>query len=109
MNTLKTNELKGNDKEACSLILMMDLLETNGTAVGVLKEGVFFNKAYKDLRTCLIKNFNVREVISVPQDQFENTSTKTSIVIFDNTKTKTSDVKFYDLVVEKYEEDKFDN
>ena len=104
----ETNKLKGNDKEACSLILMMDLLETNGTAVGVLKEGVFFNKAYKDLRTCLIKNFNVREVISIPQDQFENTSTKTSIVIFDNTETKTSNVKFYDLVVEKYEEDKFE-
>ena len=103
----KEFELSGNDKESCSLILMMDMLEEGGTAVGVLKEGVFFNKTYKDIRKCLIENFNVREIISVPQDQFENTSTKTSIVIFDNSKEKTSEVLFSDLVVEKYKEDKF--
>jgi type I restriction-modification system DNA methylase subunit len=103
----KDNKLKGNDKESCSLMLLMDILEVGGTAVGVLKEGVFFNKIYKDLRKCLVENFNVREVISVPQDQFENTSTKTSIIIFDNTEEKTTNVKFSDLVVEKYTEDKF--
>jgi restriction endonuclease S subunit/type I restriction-modification system DNA methylase subunit len=103
----KDNGLKGNDKESCSLMLLMDILEVGGTAIGVLKEGVFFNKTYKDLRKCLVENFNVREVISVPQDQFENTSTKTSIVIFDNTEEKTSEVKFSDLVVERYKEDKF--
>jgi type I restriction enzyme S subunit len=103
----KDNKLKGNDKESCSLMLLMDILEVGGTAVGVLKEGVFFNKTYKDLRKCLVENFNVREVISVPQDQFENTSTKTSIVIFDNTEEKTTEVKFSDLVVERYTEDKF--
>ena len=103
----KDNGLKGNDKESCSLMLLMDILEVGGTAIGVLKEGVFFNKTYKDLRKCLVENFNVREVISVPQDQFENTSTKTSIVIFDNTADKTTEVKFSDLVVERYTEDKF--
>jgi len=103
----KDNKLKGNDKESCSLMLMMDILEFDGTAVGVLKEGVFFNKTYKDLRKCLVENFNVREVISVPQDQFENTSTKTSIVIFGNSEEKTTEVKFSDLVVERYTEDKF--
>jgi type I restriction-modification system DNA methylase subunit len=101
------NKLKGNDKEACSLILLMDILEVGGTAIGVLKEGVFFNSSYKDLRKCLIENFNVREIISVPSDQFENTSTKTSIIIFDNTEEKTKEVKFYDLDVERYAEDKF--
>ena len=104
----KDNGLKGNDKESCSLMLLMDILEVGGTAIGVLKEGVFFNKTYKDLRKCLVENFNVREVISVPQDQFENTSTKTSIIIFDNSEEKTtSEVKFSDLVVERYTEDKF--
>jgi type I restriction enzyme S subunit len=103
----KENGLKGNDKESCSLMLLMDIVEVGGTAIGVLKEGVFFNKTYKDLRKCLVENFNVREVISVPQDQFENTSTKTSIVIFDNTEEKTTEVKFSDLVVEKYTEDTF--
>jgi restriction endonuclease S subunit len=104
----KNNKLTGNDKESTSLILIMDLLDENGTAIGVLKEGVFFNKTYKDIRKCLIENFNVREIISVPQDQFENTSTKTSIVIFDNTIEKTSKVKFSDLIVERYTEDKFE-
>ena len=100
--------LKGNDKESVSLMLIMDIVDLGGTAIGVLKEGVFFNKTYKALRKCLVENFNVREIISVPQDQFENTSTKTSIVIFDNLENiKTTEVKFYDLVVEKYTEDKF--
>ncbi len=100
-------KLSGNDKEACSLMLLADLVAINGTVIGVLKEGVFFNKTYKDLRKCLVENYNVREIISVPQDQFENTSTKTSIIIFDNIEEKTSEVKFYDLVVERYTEDKF--
>ena len=103
----KDNNLKGNDKESCSLMLLMDILEIDGTAVGVLKEGVFFDKKYQDLRKCLVENFNVREVISVPKDQFENTSTKTSIVIFDNTEEKTTEVKFSNLEVEIFQEDKF--
>ena len=103
----KDRGLNGNDKESCSLMLLMDIVDFGGTAIGVLKEGVFFNKTYKDLRKCLVENFNVREVISVPQDQFENTSTKTSIIIFDNNDTKTTEVKFSDLVVERYTEDKF--
>ena len=104
----KDNKLTGNDKESSSLILIMDMVDVNGTAIGVLKEGVFFNKTYKDIRKCLVENFNVREIISVPQDQFENTSTKTSIVIFDNTMEKTTKVKFSDLIVERYTEDKFE-
>ena len=103
----KDNNLSGNDKESSSLILIMDMVDVNGTAIGVLKEGVFFNKTYKNIRKCLVEKFNVREIISVPQDQFENTSTKTSIVIFD-TIEKTSNVRFSELIVEKYTEDKFE-
>ena len=106
-NFARIHKLTGNDKEACSFMLLMDVLDIGGTAIGVLKEGVFFNKTYKDIRKCLIENYNVKEVISVPSDQFENTSTKTSIIIFDNTEDKTKEVKFYDLVVERYEADKF--
>ena len=40
-------DLSGNDKEATSLALIMDLLDYNGHAIGVLKEGVFFNSGYK--------------------------------------------------------------
>ena len=104
----RKNKLTGNDKESCSLMLLMDIVDVGGTALGVLKEGVFFDGKYKDLRKCLIENFNVREVISVPSDQFENTTTGTSIIIFDNTEQKTTEVKFRDLVVDKIEEDKFE-
>ena len=100
--------LKGNDKEAVSLMLMMDMVEEGGTGCGVLKEGVFFNRTYKDLRKCLLENFNVTKVISIPSDQFENTSTKTSIVIFKNTEEKTTRVQFYDLSCIKFDKDKIE-
>jgi type I restriction-modification system DNA methylase subunit/restriction endonuclease S subunit len=101
-------KLKANDKEGVSLIQLMDLVDVGGTVVGVLKEGVFFNRTYKGLRECLIKNFNVRKVISIPSDQFENTSTKTSVLVFDNTEEKTSLVEFSELTVSKFSEDKFE-
>ena len=100
--------LKGNDKESVSLMLMMDMVEEGGTGCGVLKEGVFFNRTYKDLRKCLLENFNVTKVISIPSDQFENTSTKTSIVIFKNTEEKTSSVQFYDLSCITFDKDKIE-
>ena len=100
-------KLTGNDKEACSLMLIMDLLEVNGTAVGVLKEGLFFDSTYKELRKLLIQEFNVKEVISIPSNQFENTATKTSIIIFTREEQKTSYINFSELKVNLYEKDEF--
>jgi restriction endonuclease S subunit len=102
----KKYKLDGNDKEATSLILMMCLLDVKGTAVGVLKEGVFFDKKYTKLRNPLIEKFNVISVHDVDAKQFENTTTKTSIIRFDNT-GKTKKINFYKLEVNKYEEDLF--
>jgi len=87
-----------NDKESCSLILMMDMLAENGTCCGILKEGIFFDGKYSKLRHVLIENFNVTDVISVPQNAFENTSTKTSIIIFHNN-GKTNNINFSELQV----------
>jgi restriction endonuclease S subunit/uncharacterized C2H2 Zn-finger protein len=107
------NGLTGNDKESVSFILIMALLAPGGTAVGVLKEGVFFASAYQKLRAHLIMHFNILKVISVPQDQFENTSTKTSIIIFKNPINKqegvpqTTNIEFRKLNVLKYESNKF--
>ena len=98
--------LSGTDKESISLMLIMDLLEVGGTAIGVLKEGVFFNKVYRKLRQCLIENYAVREIISIPSDQFENTTTKTSIIIFDNNNS-TKTINFYDMIINRYVADKF--
>jgi type I restriction-modification system DNA methylase subunit len=101
------HKLKGTDKEACSLMLIMDLLEINGTAVGVLKEGLFFDSSYMELRKILVKEYNVKEIISIPSNQFENTSTKTSIVIFTREEQKTSQINFSELKVNLYENDEF--
>lgn len=97
-----------NDKESCSLVLLMTILNKNGVCAGVLKEGVFFDKKYGSIRKCLIENFNVKYVISVPQDQFENTSTKTSIVVFENTNEKTKEIIFYNLIVQTEQDDIFE-
>ena len=106
---IEENDLKTcNDKEACSLVLMMKLLSKNGICVGVLKEGVFFDKKYGSIRKHLIENFNVKYIVSVPQDQFENTSTKTSIIIFENTEQKTTEIEFYDLIIKKQNDDVFE-
>jgi type I restriction enzyme S subunit len=100
--------LDAKDKEACSLILLMDLLEVDSICCGVLKEGVFFDSKYSKLREVLINNFNVSDVISVPADQFENTTTKTSIIIFKNTEEKTTEITFSELIVNKFQDDKFE-
>lgn len=103
----KDNDLDGKDKEATSLILFMDLLDENGTCCAVLKEGVFFDAKYAKLRRHLLTKFNVEKIISVPSDQFENTTTKTSILVFHNTKP-TEHIDFYELTVDKYEDDVFE-
>ena len=103
----KKHKLTGNDKEACALILLMDMVEEGGTVCGVLKEGVFFDQKYKNLRKHLVENFNVTTIVSVDNTQFENTGTKTSIIVFHNT-GKTENVEFYDLVMNTYETDKYE-
>jgi type I restriction-modification system DNA methylase subunit len=100
-----------NDKEACSLILLMAILAEGGICAGVLKEGVIFDSKYSFLREILIEHYNLKSVISIPKDQFENTTTKTTCLIFENPKDKkntTKEVEFYELEVEKFTEDKFE-
>ena len=88
--------IKGDDKETLSLLLFMGLLKLCGTAVVVLKEGVFFNKKYTKLRKLLCENYNVTHIMSVPQDDFWNTNTKTSMLIFHNN-GKTNKIVFSEI------------
>ena len=104
----KINKLKANDKDSVSLIVTMDLLENDGTCIGILPFHLFHLKKYINLRKCLVENFNIREVINIQSFSFKNTLTQTSIIIFDNTNEKTTNVKFYDLVIDRYEEDIFE-
>ena len=96
----KKYDLNSNDKEGCSLLLLMDLLSKDGTCCAVLKEGVFFDNSYADIRKVLIENFNITNIISIPSDAFESTTTKTSAIIFKNN-GKTKEIKFSELLVEK--------
>ena len=107
---IENNNITGcNDKEACSLVLFMALLKNKGVCAGVLKEGVFFDNKYASVREHLLKNFNVKYVISIEADQFENTTTKTSALIFENTPcVETNEVIFYDLKTEKEKEDVYE-
>jgi type I restriction-modification system DNA methylase subunit len=98
--------IPANDKEACSLLMFMRMVAINGTVCGVLKEGVFFDSKYSEIRRLLLENFNVEQVIGVPSDEFENTATKTSILIFRNN-GKTQRVMFSELVVEKHKDNEF--
>ena len=102
----KYNLDTANDKEACSLILLADLLDENGVCCAVLKEGVFFDGKYSKLRKIILENYNVTDVISITSDSFENTTTKTSIIIFQNN-GKTKKVNFSELVVSCEEDDIF--
>lgn len=106
---IKTFQIKDkcNDKEACSLIMFMELLDKDGTAGIIIKEGVLFDSKYSSIRKCLVDNFNITHIISIHQDAFENTTTKTSIIIFKNN-GQTEKIRFSELKVEKESEDIFE-
>ena len=106
---IKTFQIKDkcNDKEACSLVMFMELLDKDGVAAIIIKEGVLFDSKYSSIRKSLVDNFNITHIISIPQDAFENTTTKTSIVIFKNN-GRTEKIRFSELVVEKESEDIFE-
>jgi len=94
--------INGDNKETLSILHGMGTLEKDGIYCGVLKEGCFFDKKFQDLRTNLCKFYEVEYVISVPQDDFLNTSTKTSILIFKNSGKKTTEIKFCELDIIKH-------
>ena len=102
----KYNLDTANDKESCSLILLADLLDDDGVCCAVLKEGVFFDGKYSKLRQIILENYNVTDIISIASDSFENTTTKTSVIIFQNN-GKTKKVNFSELVVSREEDDVF--
>ena len=93
--------INGDNKETLSILHGMGVLAKDGIYCGVLKEGCFFDKKFQDLRTALCNFYEVLYVISVPQDDFLNTSTKTSILIFKNSGCKTSAIKFCELDIIK--------
>jgi len=97
--------INGDNKETLAMLHGMGVLADGGTYCGVLKEGCFFDKKFSDLRKYLSTYYDVEYVISVPQDDFINTSTKTSILIFHNRKKRTTEIKFCELQVIKIKDE----
>jgi restriction endonuclease S subunit len=105
---IKSIGIKGDNKENLSLQLMMSVLKDGGTCSAVMKEGIFFDQKFKNLRKELIENYNVQYIVSVPQDGFENTSTKTSVLIFQKG-SQTENVEFSELIVHKTQDGEIEN
>jgi hypothetical protein len=91
--------INGDNKETLAILHGMGILEKDGVYCGVLKEGCFFDKKFQDLRTNLCKYYEVEYIISIPQDDFLNTSTKTSILIFKNSGKQTENIRFCELEI----------
>jgi len=100
-----------NDKESCSFVLLMALCAKGGRVLGVLKEGVFFDNKYVHIRRYLLNHFIVKRIDSNPSDAFENTTTKTSNILFElpNDEIIPDDynIEFYDVEVIKNTENEF--
>ena len=93
----KPTLISGDNKETIALLHGMGVLKKDGVYAGILKEGVFFDGKFTDLRRELINNYEVMWVCSVPQSDFWNTSTKTSILIFKNSGKRTTNINFCTL------------
>lgn len=87
------------DKVDCAVMLCMAILAEAGIACLVLPEGFFFGKDKRrtELRKKLIEEYNVKYIVDIPQDAFENTSTKTSMIVFQKGE-KTSEIEFIDFL-----------
>lgn len=98
-SAIESFNIEIDDKVDCAVMLCMGILAKGGTASVVLPEGFFFGagKQRVALRKELVENFNVKYVVSIPQDAFDNTSTKTSMLVFTNER-KTSEVEFIDFM-----------
>jgi len=93
----------GNNKEAMSLLHGMGMLAEEGEYVGVLKDGVIFDGKYTMIIEQLIENYSVSYIISLPQDDYINTTTKTSAVFYKNSGKRTNEIKFgeFKVIVDK--------
>lgn len=85
--------ITGDNKENLAMLLGMGTLNPNGTYIGIVKQGVFSDPKFKDLRRALINNYNIEWVVSVPMDDFWNTDVNTCVIIYRNN-GKTEKVKF---------------
>ena len=104
----QTHNLIATCKETVSMILFMDLLDTDGIACIVMKQGFFFDTSeqYVRMRKHLVEKFNITHIIKVPENAFENTNCVTSIIVFRNN-GPTKEIEFSDLNVTEHNKNKF--
>jgi type I restriction-modification system DNA methylase subunit/restriction endonuclease S subunit len=93
-------DIRVDDKVPTAVQLCMASLEEDGGCGMVLPEGFFFSSVshFVKTRQHLIENFKVSKVIDIPQGAFENTPTKTSIIIFYNPSDPTQRTKEIEFI-----------
>lgn len=96
---IKDLKIRGTKAEPLFLQLFMEALADNGRCAVIIPDGVLFNDSnlHIETREYLVKNFNLKKVISLNGDFFLNTGVKTSILFFTKDGTKTKEVDFCEI------------
>ncbi|MBI4722641.1 MAG: N-6 DNA methylase [Candidatus Stahlbacteria bacterium] len=76
--------------EILFLEIFIGLCKYNGFVIIVLPEGILSNPQYKYIREFILKETEVKYIISLPRNVFEETSAKTSILILQKSKKDNS-------------------
>lgn len=90
--------IEDDDKVSAGVQLGMATLSKDGVCALVLPQGFFFGASKKsvELRKKLIEEYNVHYVVDIPSGLFENTATKTSMIVF-QAGSQTKNIKFIDM------------
>ena len=96
---IKELKIRGTKAEPLFLHLFMQSLNEGGRCAVIVPDGMLFNesKQHNETRKYLMKNFNLKKVVSLNDDFFLNTGVKTSILFFVNDEYMTSKVEFSEI------------
>jgi type I restriction enzyme S subunit len=96
--------IEDDDKVSAGVQLGMATLNDEGVCCIVLPQGFFFGAGKKvvELRKKLIEEYAVYAVIDIDSGEFENTTTKTSMLVFQKGVGQTDEVTFMNLERDEY-------
>ena len=91
--------IEDDDKVSAGVQLGMASLSDDGVGVLVLPQGFFFGATKKcvDLRKKLLEEFKIHYIIDIHSGAFQNTGTKTSMIVFQKGCGPTEKIQFIDL------------
>ena len=85
--------------EVLFIEIFIELVREEGHIVIVLPDGILSNPQYRYVREFIFRETQIRHIINLPRNVFENTSAKTSILILEKKTTANLNylTKFFDL------------